>query len=35
MGIDRMRTLPYSNHPRYLAWRERLYDGLQKAGLPA
>ena len=34
MSIDRMRTLPYSNHPRYLAWRERLYDGLHKAGLP-
>ncbi|HKW54124.1 MAG TPA: adenylate/guanylate cyclase domain-containing protein [Stellaceae bacterium] len=35
MSIDRMRTLPYSSHPRYLAWRERLYDGLRKAGLPA
>lgn len=34
MSINRLRTLPYSNHPRYLAWRERLYDGLRKAGLP-
>ncbi len=35
MSINRLRTLPYSSHPRYLAWRERLYDGLRKAGLPA
>ena len=35
MSIDRLRALPYSDHPRYLAWRERLYDGLSKAGLPA
>jgi hypothetical protein len=35
MSIDRLRALPYSDHPRYLAWRERLYDGLRKAGLPA
>jgi adenylate cyclase len=35
MSIGRLRALPYSNHPRYLAWRERLYDGLRKAGLPA
>jgi tetratricopeptide (TPR) repeat protein len=33
MSIDRLRTMPYSSHPRYLAWRERLYDGLRVAGL--
>src|SRR6185437_7528094 len=35
MSIERLRALPYSDHPRYLAWRERLYDGLGRAGLPA
>jgi len=35
MSIERLRALPYSDHPRYLAWRERLYDGLRKAGQPA
>jgi len=35
MTIERLRALPYSDHPRYLAWRERLYDGLRKAGVPA
>ena len=35
MTIERLRALPYSDHPRYHAWRERLYDGLRKAGVPA
>jgi predicted Zn-dependent protease len=35
MTINTMRSSPrYSDHPAYLAWRERLYDGLHKAGLP-
>jgi TolB-like protein/class 3 adenylate cyclase len=33
--INTMRSSPrYSDHPAYLAWRERFYDGLSKAGLP-
>jgi tetratricopeptide (TPR) repeat protein len=34
MTIGRMRALPRSNHPVYVAWSERLYQGLGKAGLP-
>jgi tetratricopeptide (TPR) repeat protein len=32
--IARMRSLAASDHPVYLAGRERVYDGLRKAGLP-
>jgi TolB-like protein/Tfp pilus assembly protein PilF len=32
--ISRMRALPRSNHPAYVAWSERLYQGLGKVGLP-
>jgi adenylate cyclase len=28
------RRMAYSDHPIYLALRERIYDGLQKAGMP-
>jgi hypothetical protein len=27
------RRMAYSHHPAYLALRERIYDGLQKAGM--
>jgi hypothetical protein len=32
--IARMRSSAASDHPVYLAGRERVYDGLRKAGLP-
>ena len=32
--IARMRSLAFSDHPVYLAGRERVYDGLRKAGMP-
>jgi Flp pilus assembly protein TadD len=28
------RGMAYSQHPSYLALRERIYDGLQQAGMP-
>jgi adenylate cyclase len=35
MTINTMRSSPrYSDHPAYLIWRERFYEGLRKAGLP-
>jgi len=35
MTINQMRSSPrYSDHPAYLAWRERFYDGLRKGELP-
>jgi TolB-like protein/Flp pilus assembly protein TadD len=34
MTINKLRASPYSNHPAYLAWRERLCEGLRKAGMP-
>jgi TolB-like protein len=34
MTISKLRTERYSNHSVYLAWLERLYEGLRKAGLP-
>jgi TolB-like protein/class 3 adenylate cyclase/Tfp pilus assembly protein PilF len=36
MTISKLRASPspFSTHPAYLAWRERVYDGLCKAGLP-
>jgi hypothetical protein len=32
--IARWRSLAYSSHPTYLSQRDRLYDGLRKAGMP-
>jgi TolB-like protein/class 3 adenylate cyclase len=32
--IARLRSSAFSDHPVYLAGRERVYDGLRKAGLP-
>jgi len=32
--LHRFRESAYSDHPVYLAQRERLYEGLRKAGLP-
>ena len=32
--IARMRSLAFSDHPVYLAGRERVYDGMRKAGVP-
>jgi adenylate cyclase len=32
--ISQLRTSPYSNHPAFLAWLQRFYEGLRKAGLP-
>jgi Flp pilus assembly protein TadD len=32
--IRRVRTNPPSNHPVYLAGRERVYEGLRMAGVP-
>jgi tetratricopeptide (TPR) repeat protein len=32
--IARFRSSTFSDHPVYLAGRERMYDGLRKAGLP-
>jgi TolB-like protein/class 3 adenylate cyclase/Flp pilus assembly protein TadD len=34
MTINKLRSSRYSVHPAYLAWRERFYEGLRKAGLP-
>lgn len=34
MTINKLRSSRYSDHPAYLAWRERFYEGLRKAGLP-
>jgi tetratricopeptide (TPR) repeat protein len=34
LTISRLRSLAFSDHPVYLAGRERVYDGLRKAGLP-
>ena len=32
--IRRFRASPLSDNPIYLAWRERLYDGMRLAGVP-
>jgi hypothetical protein len=32
--IRRYRAAAASDHPTYLAQRERLYDGMRKAGVP-
>src|SRR5262245_16995237 len=32
--IDQWRSLAYSDNPVYLAFRERLFEGLRKAGMP-
>ena len=32
--IARFRSQTFSDHPVYLAGRERMYEGLRKAGLP-
>ena len=32
--IARLRSLAFSDHPVYLAGRERVYEGLRIAGLP-
>jgi tetratricopeptide (TPR) repeat protein len=32
--IRRYRASAWSNHPAYLAGRERIYEGMQKAGVP-
>jgi adenylate cyclase len=34
MTISKLRASPFSTHPAYLAWRERFYEGLRKAGMP-
>jgi TolB-like protein/class 3 adenylate cyclase/Flp pilus assembly protein TadD len=35
LTINTLRSSPrYSDHPVYLTWRERFYEGLRKAGLP-
>jgi TolB-like protein/class 3 adenylate cyclase len=34
MTINKLRSSRYSDHPAYLAWSERFYEGLRKAGLP-
>jgi TolB-like protein/class 3 adenylate cyclase len=34
LTISRLRSLAFSDHPVYRAGRERVYDGLRKAGLP-
>jgi len=34
MTINTLRSSRYSDHPTYLAWRERFCEGLRKAGLP-
>lgn len=34
MTITTLRSSRYSDHPAYLVWRERFYEGLRKAGLP-
>jgi predicted Zn-dependent protease len=34
MTLSKLRASPFSTHPTYLAWRERFYEGLRKAGLP-
>jgi hypothetical protein len=33
--IRLFRSQTYSDHPIYLAGRERMYEGLRKAGVPA
>jgi tetratricopeptide (TPR) repeat protein len=32
--LRRYRTNPYSDNPTYLAQRERIYEGMRKAGVP-
>jgi hypothetical protein len=32
--IRRFRASPWSDHPTYLAWRERIYESLRLAGVP-
>jgi hypothetical protein len=32
--IRRFRANPLSDHPTYLAWRERLYEAMRLAGVP-
>jgi hypothetical protein len=32
--VGQFRTFKYSDSPAHLAWRERLADGMRKAGLP-
>jgi TolB-like protein/Flp pilus assembly protein TadD len=34
LTVSRVRRTRYSNHPAYLAWLERYYEGLRQAGLP-
>jgi len=34
LTISQVRKMRYSNHPAYLAWLERYYEGLRQAGLP-
>jgi adenylate cyclase len=34
MRLRKLRASPFSTHPIYLAWHERFYEGLRKAGLP-
>ena len=34
LTISRWRSLAFSDNPVYLAARERMYEGLRKAGLP-
>jgi adenylate cyclase len=33
MTISKLRASPFSTHPAYLAWREKVFEGLRKAGL--
>jgi hypothetical protein len=32
--IARFKSLTPANHPDYLTYREKLYEGLRKAGMP-
>jgi len=32
--IRRFRANPLSDNPIYLAWRERMYEGMHAAGVP-
>jgi hypothetical protein len=34
LTLSRLRSSAFSDHPVYLAGRERMYDGLRKAGMP-
>ena len=34
VNISRFRNNPATDNPTYLAGREHIYDGLQKAGVP-